>query len=116
MLIAGHTTVVPAMAFSPDGATLATGDMDGAIVLTDIATGAHRVLTRLTGALASLDFSPDGKRLASSAGRSVRVWDTESGLELLFEPAECVGGKERFGPDRKNLYGFRTKCCVWTAR
>src|SRR5262249_51913647 len=43
--------------------------------------------------LSALCFSPDGRRLAVSAGQSVRLWDTRSAKEVEgFDPPEvaCV--------------------------
>jgi WD40 repeat protein len=76
------------VAFSPDSKRLATGTgffLTGEVKLWDVADG-KEVLTfdGHTGYLTCVAFSPDGKRLASSAvDDTVRVWDLEAGKEAL---------------------------------
>ncbi|GAA2856997.1 hypothetical protein Acy02nite_66230 [Actinoplanes cyaneus] len=58
---------IDAIAFSPDGRTLATTEFNGRVHLWD--TAGHRLAATLTGhrdRSGSLSFSPDGKLLASS--------------------------------------------------
>jgi WD40 repeat protein/serine/threonine protein kinase len=69
-----------ALAFSPDGSTLATGAgyHESAIRLWDVAQG--KEIKRFDGhsdAVASLVFSPDGQKLISAGTNgTIRVWDT----------------------------------------
>ncbi|MEE1825399.1 hypothetical protein PUR61_24920 [Streptomyces sp. BE20] len=78
---AGHGSAVLAVAYSPDGRTLATGSADHTVKLWDTAT--HRMLATLTGhgsTVMTVAFSPDGRTLASAgADRTVRLWDVSSG-------------------------------------
>ncbi len=76
-----------ALAFSPDGGTLAaTNDRNGDIVLWDLAV--DRVRTTLHGhsPALSLAFSPDGRTLASGERdeQRVTVWDLETGLSRVW--------------------------------
>lgn len=83
----GHGAGVTCVAFSPDGALLASGGKDRAVVLWDVSDGTE--LARLTGHNAALGvhglaFSPDGARLASrSHSETVIVWDVASGERVL---------------------------------
>lgn len=78
---------VLAVAFSPDGKTLACGcgkdllDPLGEVLLWDVAAGKSRaVLKGHTGAVTSLAYTADGKTLASgSCDMTVRLWDVEKG-------------------------------------
>jgi RNA polymerase sigma factor (sigma-70 family) len=86
---------VSAIAFSPDGARIATTGTDLAIRLWDANTGAKlRDLGRHYSPVQALAFSPDGKRLAAGGlDQLIRLWDAESGKELVTDD----GHKDRVG-------------------
>jgi WD40 repeat protein len=80
------TEGVTALAFSPDGHTLASGSgyNDLAIRLWDPITGRlFKELAGHTGWLIALSFSPDGKVMASAAtDQTIHLWDTRTWQEL----------------------------------
>ena len=83
-ILKGHTGDVRAVAFSPDGGMLASGDgNDNEIRLWDGHDGEH-ILT-LVGHqrdVTGLAFSPDGSILASASDdRTVGLWDMDNGAE-----------------------------------
>jgi WD40 repeat protein len=65
----GHAEATSVVAFSPDGATLASGSVDTTVRLWDVATGEEQaILNGHSTAVYSVAFSPDGKVLASING------------------------------------------------
>ncbi len=76
---------VAAVAFSPDGTTLATAGAGGSIRLWDAATQ-QEIGTPMTagpGPVYALAFSPDGATLASAGGDgSARLWDAATQQEI----------------------------------
>src|SRR4051794_40815115 len=83
-----------AIAFSPDGLTLATASGDSrAVTLRDAATGRERAsLAGHQGPIRSVAFSPDGRRLAAASGRVPAVAGPAGGGE--------GGGGRAGGPPR----------------
>ena len=78
----GYTGPVHSVVFSPDGATLASGSVDG-VRLWDVS--AREEIATLEGQWypSSVVFSPDGATLASgSADRTVRLWDVSAREEI----------------------------------
>src|SRR5438045_9132256 len=75
----GHPTVT-ALAFSPDGMTLATAGKDHAILLWELGGGADpERLSGAAGGVQTLAFGPDGATLASAGTpETVVLWDLAS--------------------------------------
>lgn len=98
-----HRGPIQGLAFSPDGAILASGGADSKIHLFETATGRKR--TTLLGhvkPVCAVAFSPDGRTLASSGlTEGVRLWNVATGRELLILPAAADAslGALMFSPD-----------------
>jgi WD40 repeat protein len=87
--LVGHTAGVGAVAWSPDGARLASGSADGTLRVWDAATGAEvrRAVAHGGAPVWAVAFSPDGRRLATGGwDGTVRVWDAAAGGERLRVP------------------------------
>ncbi len=108
----GHTRSVRSVAFSTDGALLASGSEDRTVRLWDV--GSRKEIATLEGHAAMINavaFSPDGTLLASGSGDSwktdeatVRLWDVESRAEITIpERTRGAVGQVAFSPDGKRL-------------
>lgn len=93
------------LVFSPDGKYLATGGRVPAVILWDVSSGEVIRTFPLTDNAISMDFSPDGKILATSGGyeNEVRLWDVESGNLLHSLPHNEQLSSVAFSPDGRLL-------------
>jgi WD40 repeat protein len=111
----GHTYMVTSAVFSPDGKKVITttgGRVDHNLFITlapdrdktariwDVETGEQLHELSGHGYSVEADFSPDGKRVVTSGGRSTRIWDAETGKVLKSINA---GRSAVFSPDGKKI-------------
>ncbi|HEY8146960.1 MAG TPA: protein kinase [Kofleriaceae bacterium] len=98
----GHQSAIYGLAFTPDGKTLATADIEGVIRVWDVATGTARCTFRgHEGEMRAAAINPRGDLLATGGwDRIIRLWSLPS-----CAPAGVLEGHERrvfdlsFSPD-----------------
>ncbi len=95
-----------ALAFSPDGSFLASGDDRGSLTIWDAATWSRRWSVKGSdAAIWDLTFSPDGRSLAAACGDAkVRLWDPITGQVLLILEGHARRvNAVAFSPDGRTL-------------
>ena len=108
----GYARRVIAVAFAPDGRTIAAGVSEyvreqdwfsesGHVELRDARTGAVR--QTLARPARSLAFAPDGKALAVGFGNAVELWDPATGETRPILKGGDLVGAVAFAPDGRAL-------------
>ncbi len=124
LTLKGHTDYISAVAFSPDGTKIVTGSHDKTAKVWDAQTG-HELLSvkgRTEGissisfsvddgkmhveidasktGVESVGFSPDGKNIVTGCLDAMKVWDAQTGHELLAVKGAANGiSSFSFSPD-----------------
>src|SRR5262249_39383971 len=107
------------VAFSPDGAWLASATAGGTVQVWEAATGRPlHALAAHTSVVHGVAFSPDGGRLASaSEDRTVCLWDPADGRLLHTIRGDTEFFKVAFSPDGTQIAagGSDRTVTVWEA-
>ncbi len=116
IVLQAHADSITDIAYSPDGAQLATASLDGTIRIWNARDGSpSRVIEGHSAGVRSIDFSPDGTRLASgSDDRTAKLWNVADGsLErTLFPLLESRVVEVEFSPDGSLLAIGGNRCVV----
>ncbi len=106
-VLTGHTDAVRGVAWSPDGAHLATGSRDGTARIWHTETGTVvRVLRGHTGMVEAVDWSPDAARLATaSRDGTIRIWDAATGDTVAALSCGDIARGVAWSPDGAQLAG-----------
>jgi eukaryotic-like serine/threonine-protein kinase len=79
----GFAQVIHTLAFSPDARTVVAGNAVGAARRWDVASGKEiEPALVIPGAIVAIAYSPDGKTVAVSGTRQVRLWDATSAIPI----------------------------------
>jgi WD40 repeat protein len=116
----GHTREAVSIAFSRDGARLATGSLDNTAKVWDARSG--REITTLrghAGLIISVAFSPDGRRVVTGSwDNTAKVWDSATGGEIAtLRGHNSKVNSVAFSPDGKRIAtgSWDTTAKVWDA-
>jgi len=116
----GHTRGVWSVRFSPDGNRIASANYSNVIKIWDRTTGKEMINIQAGRYVGGLAFSPDGRHIASGGSGNIRVWEADSGAEVM-----TIAAAHRdyvmyvaYSPDGKNIVscgGWDPRIRIWDA-
>lgn len=95
---ADHVGAVTSVAYSRDGAFLATADVSGRVAVRSTRSASSVHLPELGRAVRQVGFSLDGKQVLTVAGGELATWDSASGESIRRTPLSRSGAFV-FSPD-----------------
>lgn len=107
-----NEAAVWSVGFSPDGQRVVTGSQDRSAKVWDALTGRELLVLRHTGVVSSVEFSADGKWIATGVGEcaglvthpgEASVWDAATGRKVLALPHASGVLDVSFSPDGQRL-------------
>jgi WD40 repeat protein len=117
LTLKGRMAVVWSVAFSPDGKTLASGDVYGNVLLWDVQSGRQTLTLQAPkrrsedlNSAYSVAFSPDGKTLVAATVQGIKLWEVKGGKPLgTHKGPEASVWSVAFSPDGKTLASAGSK-------
>lgn len=101
----GHKRGVTAIAYSPNGEVLTSGDFDGVMKIWDIDTGQHRHIQTPHSIVSDVVFSPNGQTILSWRSGDFLLWDVDT-AKIIAKLKDTDGIRRIvYSPDGKLLVG-----------
>lgn len=109
LVYTGHGSTVNALAWSPNGKSIASGDDNGYVLIWDSSTGKTLVTCQPTivnnaskivaGYVTSISWSPDGQSVLAGYNDALVIWDAHSGKTTFA--TDQIAGPAAWSPDGK---------------
>ncbi|MDA1054932.1 MAG: hypothetical protein O3C40_31295 [Planctomycetota bacterium] len=94
----GHTNVIRAVVFTPDGRHIISGSSEGTIRFWNVESGKHVHTIQAHRPVMSLAISGDGKTLASGmANEVVKIWKLQHDSEITHHDERVLSREHRHG-------------------
>lgn len=105
----GYGARVLALAFTPNGQSLVTGNEDGKVRIWRLGASEPTRVMQHDGKVVSVAVHPDGRYLASGSGDgSARLWDLQTGSEIARATHSEEVRRVAFSPDGRYLAAIST--------
>ena len=115
-----HAALVTALAYSPDGKTLASADEGGRVKLTNVGSGKTKLTFRYKEEVAALAYSPDGKILAVARAKEIRLLNPQTAAPIrVLKTQQEVSSALNFSANGQRLIVSEgdgqdgAMCSVW---